>query len=276
MVGTSYESRYGARRSERLDSQGPEGDAVAVVLNADVALGRLGKVRHRPELAGGNHLIPLWTALLVFEHLHAVEPVLDAVALDADHSVVPLADRAGDVFPGGDEAVEGSGAGLGVAPVGMLGVVENLILRAGVPRVRMLLRDEIHDAAVGPGVDLPLEPEFKLIELVHGDDVAARSDPGDRAVDDLPAVGNVLLAEAAPAVERLAVEKRPEALGLLRVSQGLRLVGLDHDGQEQRESGNQQRAMSDHVNLSGSGGWGGAEGTAPLAGILTSLGRGCH
>src|SRR5690606_7771372 len=78
------------------------------------------------------------------------------------------------------------------------------------------------DAAVAAGRDHPLEGELEVLELVHGDDVATRADPGERAIHDLPALGHALLPVAAPTGRGLAVEEQAPACRLLLGREGVR------------------------------------------------------
>src|ERR1044071_5057458 len=67
-----------------------EGDHVPVVLQPDVALRVFPEARMRRELARRDLGIPVGTAEFILEELHAVEPVLDVVAVHDEARGVPL------------------------------------------------------------------------------------------------------------------------------------------------------------------------------------------
>src|SRR4051812_20754691 len=70
----------------------PVRDAVAVVLQGDVALARAGVLRKVLELARPHLFLPSAAPQFVLDHLHAVQPVLHVTAARDDPRLVPRAD----------------------------------------------------------------------------------------------------------------------------------------------------------------------------------------
>ena len=96
-------------------------------------------------------------------------------------------------------------------------VVQNLHLRAGVPRLFEVLADTVHDAAVAARRDPPLEFQFKIVVLLfrHQISAALSRDRFKRPVFHLPRlVGKLVLLETAPMVSRLSVKKNLPFAGL--------------------------------------------------------------
>src|SRR5688572_21638989 len=106
--------RFRPALRQHADADVAEGDLVAVVLQGDVAAARAAVARHLPELAGGDALLPLRAAELVFQQLFAVEPVLHVVAAHHQPPLVPLAGRARYVTRGGVQGEVAAGGGVGL------------------------------------------------------------------------------------------------------------------------------------------------------------------
>src|SRR5205814_4892520 len=128
-----------------------------------------------------------------------------------------------------DGVVERRGGAVGPdLRVGMPLVVDHLVLVRDRPAA--ILGDEILDAAVAAGRDLPLEAEIEVVEGVDGDDVAAALRVLTAAgLVDQPAIlhdpagrRKRRFLEAAPAGGRLTVEQRALARGLRSESGGCR------------------------------------------------------
>ncbi len=116
---------------------------------------------------------------------------------------------------GGGELVEGAGGVHVGGGDAVAGVVEDLVLRAGLPGGFVQLGDVEADARVAVGGGLPFELELEIGVLVGGDDVGRRAGDGlDAAVFDGPAGGGELfLLVAAPALGGFAVEEELPARG---------------------------------------------------------------
>lgn len=96
-------------------------------------------------------------------------------------------------------------------------VVQNLHLRAGVPRLLEVLAHMVHDAAVGAGRDPPLEFQFRIVILLfrHQISAALAGDRFKRPVFHLPRlVGKLVPLETALMVSRLSVKKNLPFAGL--------------------------------------------------------------
>src|SRR5262249_42324630 len=112
-------------------------DFFVVVLEGDMALGEaavLGGLFELAELVGFE---PVFGADVVFDDFDVIEVVFDVVADDDDARVVPLTNGLGGVVRvGGVHVVRRAGVAVGVVfGVGMLFVVEDLVLDAGVVEV---------------------------------------------------------------------------------------------------------------------------------------------
>src|SRR3712207_2321249 len=84
-----------------------EPDAVAVVLEGDMAAGRLGVAGQLGKFAALHLSFPGLAADLVFHHHNSVEPVLHAAVFHDDAGTVPLAGRLGGRFADGLQVVVG-------------------------------------------------------------------------------------------------------------------------------------------------------------------------
>ena len=108
---------------QRLDLDIPILHLVAMILQGNVALGRLAEQGPGFELAAGHLLIPFVAALLILDHLHVIEPMFDMAILDDDLGVVPFACRMADILHGWIESIAGAGAGHLAAAIGMALVI---------------------------------------------------------------------------------------------------------------------------------------------------------
>src|SRR5690606_9070931 len=175
---------------------------------------------HAGPLAGGVGLLVLVGGDVDIDDLEPVEEVLDVRALDDDVGAVPLAGGAGDVGGARDDVVEGAGAGLGLLAVGVVGVVEDLVLEAGLPRVVLVFGRAVDDPAVGALGGAPVDLELEVGVLLGGADVAAGLVHAEDAVFHRPAfIGERVLPEPLPAVGGLAVEEEFPPVPLLGVRQ---------------------------------------------------------
>src|SRR2546427_13278662 len=68
----------------------PEGDQIAVILQADVTLFVFSKVLVRCKLARRNLCIPVAAAERVLDHFHAVEPLLHVIPVHHKAHGIPL------------------------------------------------------------------------------------------------------------------------------------------------------------------------------------------
>src|SRR5262245_7510115 len=109
-------------------------DGVVVVLQQDVAFGGFAESLRIFELALRNALFEILAATLELNHLHAIQPVLDVIAFDDYAREVEFADGIElFVLARGDQIVERSGGVIARDArlcVGMVGVIQNLILKA--------------------------------------------------------------------------------------------------------------------------------------------------
>ena len=116
--------------------------------------------------------------------------MFDVLAPGHDPRLVPLTERLGGVFGRGEDRVAGPCGSQPVQAVKVSGVVQDLELRAGFPDVVVLLGRTIDHAAVAAFGHLPFQDQFKVVELLEGDDIAPRltllRTRQQRAVLDLP------------------------------------------------------------------------------------------
>src|SRR4029453_8328859 len=118
------------RRGQFLDPDIAIGDLVAVVLQQDVALQLRPPAGLVLELALGFRRHQRRAAQLVFDQLHAVEPVLDVIAVDENPAGVDFSGRFQRLVGGrGDRVVECTGGAMRAdLRVGVPRVVDHLIL----------------------------------------------------------------------------------------------------------------------------------------------------
>ena len=174
---------------------------------------------------------------MVLHDVLVVLAVYDRAFVNHDLGLVPLAEGILVLRNGGNHVVERRRLAVAVDTqlgIGMVGVVEHLILGArDVDRLvlglavllgRNLL-GQVEDARVAALRNLPLHLQFEVLELLGEDQVAALAGLGlaaaravelDGAVLHRPARRSLVLAVAAPAVERLAVENHIVAVLVLR------------------------------------------------------------
>ena len=137
-----------------------------VALNADVPFLRLREVRIDLELARLVLRLPLGAADLELGRLHAVEPVLDVVALRDNPRLVPLADRLHRVGRRCRELVHRAGEVIRALVVGRLDVVEQLIFRRAPVDGVVLFGAAIEDPAVAGFPDAPFQLELEVPEFL--------------------------------------------------------------------------------------------------------------
>src|SRR5262245_18215378 len=100
-----------------------------VALDREVTLRGEPEVRKFAELACRDLRLPVGARELVLDDLLSIEPVFDALAVDDDARLVPLAVPPDDSRGRCVQAVVGSGRSQAVFPVRRVGVVEELVLR---------------------------------------------------------------------------------------------------------------------------------------------------
>ena len=83
---------------QHLDLDIPILYLVAMILQGDVAFGGFAELRPAFELAASHFLVPFVAALLIFDDLFTIEPMLDMAILDDDLSMVPFACRLTNFF----------------------------------------------------------------------------------------------------------------------------------------------------------------------------------
>src|SRR5688572_29605277 len=97
-VGRWVASGLSRKLQARSNLDIPVGDTIAVVLQHDVALEERAELGPLVELAGGHLLLPLVAGHVVFDDLGAVQPVLDAAAVDDEAQRIPCARGTGHVL----------------------------------------------------------------------------------------------------------------------------------------------------------------------------------
>ena len=217
---------------------------IAVILEAEVALLGLTEPGKRCELALRHPLVPVLRSDGEAVVGHAIEADLAVPRRDADREVIPGACRAAGIDDlGGLEA--GRPLHLPrprrvqrlielIEPAGLLlvlaaGVVDDLHLGTGLPRMLRILGHVEHQAAVATGADPIFELELETPELGGGHEVArGGTAPDERPILDDPAVGHARAAIAAEARGRTAVEHQPPAAPPLGL--GERVGGRVGDG----------------------------------------------
>ena len=104
-----------------------------MVLQADMAFqGWLLKMFHVLEFALGDARLPVVTAQFILNKLRTIEPVFDVRPVGHDADSIPLPARVRHILRRGIEVIAGAGQ-LALVARGVLGVVEDLDLRCGVP-----------------------------------------------------------------------------------------------------------------------------------------------
>ncbi len=218
-----------------------------VVLEEDMAFDLVSEPGDVLELALRHRRLDDLAAAFVFEHFHAVEPVLDVVALDQNPRVVDLAgrlERSGALWR--EHVIEGGREMLAAGPDGVRGllVVNHLVFVA--KRLLARLDDEVLHAAIASPRQLPIPFQVKVVELGIADDFSpapfapALAETMQPAVLDDPARRRKrLLLEEAPAIRGLAIKEQLPAIRLLLFGE---LVGRgrgerrDRAGQGYRQS----------------------------------------
>lgn len=145
-----------------------KGNGIAVILKEDGACPAAEAIV-LTIFAFAEARLPVLGTVFDLYDFFAVEPLFDSIALHADFSAVPFACRVDRFGSGrGDELIEGGRTVVGLLPVYMALVIENLILQSEVASGAVL------DAAVPAFLDLPVENEFEVLVVVTGDNVARR------------------------------------------------------------------------------------------------------
>ena len=98
--------------------------------------------------------------------------MLDVVATGDDARLIPLAQQAGDVLGGRERGITGPRRGQGIEAVEVTLVIEDLILRSGLPDVSLFFGRSVDHATVVALGHLPFPDQLEIIELIDGDDIA--------------------------------------------------------------------------------------------------------
>ena len=200
------------------------GDGVAMVLQADVAGGRLAELLVTRELALFDSRVPVLASLLEVVVTDAVDGDLALVGVNSQVDVIPLAGWSGRVVNirtlVSDLVLEPDGPGRLdrfvelVEPARFLEIVAvNVVLqldfRAGLPGSVQLLGHVEDDPAISPLGDPVLECKFKMLVLLPRDNVAGTAArPLQGSVLDNPALGDGVLLVVAPVLRGLAVKQQ--------------------------------------------------------------------
>src|SRR5262249_52742948 len=217
----SVDGRFSLPLLERANLDIAEPNGGAVILKQDVAFADFAESLRGFELALGDVLLQVLAAALELDHLDAIQPVLDMIAFDDDSCLVEFADGIELLgFACRDQVVKRSGGAIARDPrfgVGMIYVIQNLIFKTdgGSAGRRHVFGNQVLDAAVAALRQFPFDREFKVVELIDGDQVAARSAPFafgrhffDAAVFDRPAFWRLVAVKPAPAVKRFAIKQQ--------------------------------------------------------------------
>ena len=182
-----------------------EGYNVAVVLKADVALGRLAEVFELSEFGGSDALVPIIRTFDVFDVLGAVHPLHALLGSDENAEGIPLTGGLGGIYSLGGlvELVKPSG----FLWVATFGVVLDLNFRAGLPRPLFGFLNMEHESGISSGRNLVVDGEFEGLVLFLRDDVAAAFfGEGEGTVFDDPGVLDAFLFVVAEMLHCFAVE----------------------------------------------------------------------
>src|SRR5262249_42778668 len=187
----------------------------------DVAFGGFAESLRGFELALGDVLLQVLAAALELDHLDAIQPVLDVIAFDDDSRLVEFADGIELLgFACRDQVVKRSGGAIARDPrfgVGMIYVIQNLIFKTdgGFAGRGQVFGNQVLDAAVAALRQFPFNREFKVVELINGDQIAARPAQFtfsrhffNAAVFDYPAFGDFVTVKTTPTVKCFTVEEQ--------------------------------------------------------------------
>ena len=191
--------------AQRPDLDRAEPHRLPVILQDDPPHRRNAE-RRVLELAGCHPLLPVVGADLEVRDLHAVQPMLDLLALGDNAALVPLADRVARILRWRVQPVGCAVAAIRVLLGGLPVVVCDLILdRDSRGRLRRR-RHAIEDPAITQLRNLPLHHELEIaIHAVRGK--PARLPLGlEGAVLDDPFSARRRTRHHAPAIQRLAIE----------------------------------------------------------------------
>src|SRR5690606_1730855 len=125
---------------------------------------------------------PVLAAEYVLDDLDTVQPMLHVVAPHDDPGLIPLAGGPNDPARSRMEPVVSAGAGQRIAAVSVTGIVEHLHLRRTLVNPFVPFLGAVENAAVAARPDLPIENQLEIRVLLDRNEVAARSDPRERAV----------------------------------------------------------------------------------------------
>lgn len=145
-----------------------------MILEDDVSLSEQTEFGHSVEFACRDLGEEFARIHVDFDHEFVVEVVLDDAVAGDDASDVPLADRAGVVVIGAVKGVHRAGGGHRIAAIGVLGVIEDLVFGAGLPRSKAFTKLCVdHDAAVGSRGNFPFKGEVEVFVGAGGAEIAA-------------------------------------------------------------------------------------------------------
>src|SRR6266446_2591213 len=122
-----------------------------------MAFAILSKPRKFFELAGSDQGLQLLTAQVVSQYLPSVEPVFDMAIVNDDPNLIPFSYRLQNFVDRGNQGVKSAGGSLRILAVTVFGVVKHLHLGSRLVRLVEVFRNQIDDAAVAAGSDLPLQ-----------------------------------------------------------------------------------------------------------------------
>src|SRR5579864_1423975 len=145
-----------------------------IALDADEAARREPIVRVLGKLARSDALLPVLAPEVVFDHLDAVQPVLDMIAAHHQPCAVPLIERFGDAGRHPVEGVIRPGSRERALAILGVGVIEQLVLGCTPVDVVVLTRAAVEDAAVAGFADLPLELELEVAIAPRRDEIVNR------------------------------------------------------------------------------------------------------
>src|SRR5829696_3637656 len=182
---------------------------VTVILESDVPFTCRSVKRPLVELGFRHAFFPVRASELVVEQFYSIQPVLDAISLRDNSSVIPFTGRMHDSARCWIESIVRACRCERILSVVVTRIVEDLHFRRGLPDRIRLLDCAVKNAAVAFRGNFPVEREIEVFEFIQRDDIARCGICAhQRAVDDSPSAGNRRLAEIAPAGCRLSVEKK--------------------------------------------------------------------
>ena len=187
-----------------------------MVLQAEVALGRLAELEKLRELARRDLGVPVGRAFDILDILGAIHGVDALPGGDNNMEGIPLTGGIRRVDGGSVELVEPAG----LLRIGAVNIVLNLDLGSGHPGSLLRFEDVKHQSAVAAFGNIVVELELKRSILLFRKDIApAFFREGEGAVCDLPLGIDAVLLIIFPLREVLAVEEQGPALRFFRLGE---------------------------------------------------------